>query len=155
MFKKLGPAESSDADTVPYTAVSKPPKANPRRGARISCSEDVYQAMFDLRDSDREHFVAFDLDARHRLICRRIVHIGSLTGVEVHPREIFRGALINSAAAIIVSHNHPSGEPSPSGQDIQITSRLREVGDLVGITVLDHVVVAADGFVSLRDRGWA
>ncbi len=154
MSKQLTPANNNDAVTEPYTAVSKPPTENPRRGARLSCSEDVYQAMFDLKDADREHFVAFDLDARHRLIARRIVHIGTLTGVEAHPREIFRGAMINSAAAIILAHNHPSGNPDPSRQDIDITARLREVGDLCGISVLDHVVVATDGFVSLRERGW-
>jgi DNA repair protein RadC len=98
--------------------------------------------------------VAFDLDVRHRIIARRVVHIGTLSGVEVHPREVFRDAVVNQAAALILAHNHPSGDPSPSRQDIELTARLRQVGELLGIAVLDHVIVAADGFVSLADRGW-
>lgn len=124
------------------------------RGQRIGCAGDVYAALADLRGADREHFVAFDLDARHRLIARRVVHIGTLVGVEVHPREVFRPAIANGAAAIIVAHGHPSGDPMPSRQDVEITARLREVAELVGIPLLDHVVVAKGGFVSLADRGW-
>jgi DNA repair protein RadC len=102
----------------------------------------------------QEHLVAFDLNARHQVLERRVVHIGSLTGVEVHPREVFRGALINAAAAMIIAHNQPTGDPAPSRQDIELTRRLREVGDLLGIAVLDHVVVAADGYISLAERDW-
>jgi DNA repair protein RadC len=74
--------------------------------------------------------------------------------VEVHPRDVFRPLIRGAAAAAIFCHNHPSGDPTPSRQDIDLTTRLREVGDLCGISVLDHVVVAADGFTSLADRGW-
>jgi DNA repair protein RadC len=107
-----------------------------------------------IRKADREHFVVFDLDVRHRIIARRVVHIGTLSGVEVHPREVFRDAIVNASAAVILAHNHPSGDPTPSRQDLEITARLRQVGELLGITVLDHVIVADDGFVSLADRGW-
>jgi DNA repair protein RadC len=136
---------------VAYQPGSRVPAADRRQ--QIKCASDVYEAMADLRGADREHFVAFDLDARHRVISRRVVHIGTLNGVEVHAREVFRPAIVNGAAAILVSHGHPSGDPTPSQQDIEITRRLREVGELVGIAVLDHVVVVEGGFISLRERG--
>jgi DNA repair protein RadC len=101
-----------------------------------------------------EYFVVFDLDVRHRVIARRVVSIGTLSGVEVHPREVFKDAIANSAAAIILAHNHPSGDPTPSREDLALTARLREAGELLGIKVLDHVVLAAAGFISLADRGW-
>ncbi len=145
-------ARDTDTIAVPYIAVS-----NFRRtvtGPLISSSTEVNRQLDDLRAADREHFVVFDLDSRHRLIERRVVHIGTLNGVEVHPREVFRQAIVNGAAAIILAHNHPSGDPTPSEQDLEITERLREVGRICNIQVLDHVVVAAVGFVSLAERDW-
>lgn len=145
------PGRGNDASPEPYTAISNPPRTF-RRGRRLATSADVYQAMFDIRGAAREHFVAFYLDARHRLISREILAIGSLTGVEVHPREVYRPAILAPAAALIVSHNHPSGDPTPSLQDIELTRRLRGVGELLGISFLDHIVVAIDGFVSMSDK---
>lgn len=143
--KKKRPPSYKSETRMPLTA----------RGKRLGCSSEVWTEMKDLASSDREHLVAFDLDVRHRIIGgRRIVSIGCLTGVEAHPREVFKPAITNGAAAMIVCHNHPSGDPTPSREDIVLTKRLREVGDLVGITLLDHVVVATDGFVSLAERGW-
>jgi DNA repair protein RadC len=135
-----------------YTPVSCPPSALVRQ--RIACATDVWTDLVHLRAIPQEHFVVYDLDVRHRVLAMRIVHVGTLTGVEVHPREVFRAAILNSAAALVLAHNHPSGDPSPSRQDLELTSRLREVGELCGITVLDHVIVAADGFTSLAERGW-
>jgi DNA repair protein RadC len=135
-----------------YTPVSCPPTALTRK--RLGCATDVWRDLSWLRNSQQEHFVVYDMDVRHRVIGMRIVHIGTLTGVEVHPRDVFRPAIVAAAAALILAHNHPSGDPSPSRQDLEITARLREVGELCGITVLDHVVVSADGFISLAERGW-
>ena len=142
-----------DVDTEPYRPESDPKIARPT-AVRLTCARDVYEALADLRPADREHFVAFDLDVRHRIIARRVVSIGTLTGVDVHPREVFKPAILNSAAAMIIAHNHPSGDPSPSRQDIELTGRLREAGSLIGIAILDHVVVAAEGYVSLAERNW-
>jgi DNA repair protein RadC len=83
-----------------------------------------------------------------------VVHIGTLSGVEVHPREVFKPAIVQSAAAIILAHNHPSGDPSPSRQDLEMTERLRQAGTLLGIAVLDHIVFAAEGYVSIAERDW-
>jgi len=146
-------ATGNDADTEPYRPQSAPTIARPT-ALRLASAQDVYAALADLRAEDREHFVVFDLDVRHRVIARRIVHIGTLTGVEVHPREVFKPAIVNSAAAIIIAHNHPSGDPSPSRQDIELTGRLRETGTLVGIEILDHLVVAAAGYVSFAEEYW-
>jgi DNA repair protein RadC len=79
---------------------------------------------------------------------------GSLTGVEIHPRDVFRPLIRSGVAAAIFCHNHPSGSPDPSRSDIELTGRLREVGELVGIPVLDHVIVGWEGFVSLAERNW-
>ena len=146
-------ATGNDVDTEPDRPQSEP-KIGRATAPRLASAQDVYEALIDLRAEDREHFVAFDLDVRHRVIIRRVVHIGTLTGVEVHPREVFKPAIVNSAAAIIIAHNHPSGDPSPSRQDIELTERLRETGTLVGIVILDHVVFATEGYVSFAERYW-
>jgi DNA repair protein RadC len=150
--KNTTKASDQEALDARYQATSKTPTLV--RKVRISSSGEVFAQLDDIRSADREHFVVFDLNVRHQLIERRIVAIGSLTGVEVHPREVFRGAIANGAAALVMAHNHPSGDPTPSRQDLELTTRLKEVGALCGISVLDHVVVAADGYTSLAERGW-
>ncbi len=130
--------------------------ARPRRGQRLGQATDVwahYRARLAL--APVEEFWVLALDVRHRLQFETCVARGSLTGVEVHPRDVFRPLIRGAAAAAIFCHNHPSGDPTPSRQDVDLTARLRGVGELCGISVLDHVVVAADGFASLADRGWA
>jgi DNA repair protein RadC len=92
------------------------------------------------------------LDSKHRLIRPEIVSEGTLTTSLVHPREVFRPAIRESAAAIALAHNHPSGDPEPSADDIAVTRRLLRTGRLVGIPVLDHVVMGHNRWVSLRDR---
>jgi DNA repair protein RadC len=130
--------------------------ARPRRGHRLGAAADVwnhYRARLSLHPV--EEFWVLALDVRHRLQFELCAARGSLTGVEVHPRDVFRPLIRNSAAAVIFCHNHPSGDPTPSRQDVDLTTRLREVGDLCGINVLDHVVVAAEGYTSMAERGWA
>lgn len=101
-----------------------------------------------------EEFWAIALNVRHRVLFDERLAAGSLTGVEVHPRDVFRPLIEASAAAVIFCHNHPSGDPAPSRMDVELTARLREVGELCGILVLDHVIVASGGHVSLAERGW-
>ena len=114
--------------------------------------EDVRLLVRDLERARKEHFVVLLLNARHELQGRETVSIGSLNASIVHPREVFQPAILHSAASVVLVHNHPSGDPEPSEEDLSITRRLVEVGDLVGIGVLDHVIVAARGVVSLRAR---
>ena len=106
-----------------------------------------------LRAESREHFLVLLLNARHECVAVETVSIGSLNASIVHPREVFRPAMLASAASIIVAHNHPSGDPEPSQEDLDITKRLAQVGELLGIGLLDHVVIAKRGVVSLRARG--
>ena len=106
-----------------------------------------------LRDRDREHCVAALLDTKHRLIDTPTISVGSIDHTFMSPREVFRDALLANASAIVVAHNHPSGDPEPSIDDEKITKRLVAAGQVVGIDVLDHVVIAGGAWVSLARRG--
>jgi len=106
-----------------------------------------------LRGETREHFLVLLLNARHECTAVETVSIGSLNASIVHPREVFRPAVLAASASIIVAHNHPSGDPEPSEEDLSITRRLVQVVELLGIALLDHVVIASRGVVSLRERG--
>jgi DNA repair protein RadC len=129
--------------------------ARPPRGQRLAGASDVW-TYFRARLAPLrvEEFWAVSLDVRHRVQSETCLARGSLTGVEVHPRDVFGPLIRNAAAAVIFCHNHPSGDPTPSRQDVELTSRLRDVGDLCGIPVLDHVVVGWDGYTSLAERNW-
>ena len=106
-----------------------------------------------LLDKQKEHVVALLLDNRHRLIRMSPIAVGSLSASLVHPRELFKEAIGACAAAVIVAHNHPSGDPSPSDHDVELTRRLVEAGALLGIEVLDHLILGREGIVSLRAAG--
>jgi DNA repair protein RadC len=106
----------------------------------------------ELRGLERERFLVLLLDGKHRLKRREVVSEGTLTTSLVHPREVFRPAVRESAAAVVVVHNHPSGDPEPSLEDVEVTRRLIEAGRLLGIPLLDHVVVGDGRFASLRER---
>ena len=105
-----------------------------------------------LRRDPREHFLVLLLNARHEVMAIETISIGSLNASIVHPREVFKPAIVNSAASVILTHSHPSGDPEPSEEDVSITKRLVQAGELLGIGVLDHVIVASRGVVSLRSR---
>jgi DNA repair protein RadC len=106
-----------------------------------------------LRDAPTEQFHILLLDARHRVLRSVLTSQGTLTASLVHPREVFRPALREGAAALVLVHNHPSGDPTPSLEDREITRRLARAGVLLGIPVLDHVIVADRGYASLREQG--
>ena len=93
------------------------------------------------------------LDSKNRLLCLEIVSVGSLNASIVHPREVYKSALLSSAAAIVFVHNHPSGDPTPSREDIELTSRLKQASDLLGIRLLDHVVIGSGRHFSFADSG--
>ncbi|OFV84718.1 MAG: hypothetical protein A2W26_13655 [Acidobacteria bacterium RBG_16_64_8] len=105
-----------------------------------------------LRKEQREHFLVLLLNARHEVLGKETVSIGSLNASLVHPREVFKPAIVASAASVVLVHNHPSGDPEPSEEDLTLTKRLVEAGELLGVQVLDHVIVAGRGVVSLRSR---
>lgn len=106
-----------------------------------------------LRGKKKEHFVILLLDTRSHLITISEVSIGSLDTSIVHPREVFKEAISASASSCIFIHNHPSGDPTPSGDDIELTKRLVEAGGIIGINIIDHIIVTDKDFVSLKERG--
>jgi len=126
---------------------------DPSRPLPIRGPEDVAVACKSLKGAKREVFAVLLLNARHEMMRRVTVSVGSLNASIVHPREVFKPAVIASAASMILVHNHPSGDPEPSEEDLSITRRLVQVGELLGIGVLDHIIVAKRGVVSLRARG--
>lgn len=106
-----------------------------------------------LHDDPRERFVVVYLDARHRAIAVHDAHTGTCDSSPVHPREIFGPGVALSASAVVVAHNHPSGDPTPSANDRQVTERLRAAGELLGIEVLDHLVLGRDQHYSFAEEG--
>jgi len=124
-------------------------------GQPLLGSADVYAHYRErLASERREHFYAVLLDNKHRKIKDVAVSHGSLTASIVHPRDVFAPVVREAAAAVIFVHNHPSGDPTPSKEDIEITRRLREVGELMGVRVLDHIVVGKGRYVSFVDDGY-
>jgi len=118
-------------------------------------AEQVYRWVApELSGLERERFLVLLLDGKHRLQRREQISEGTLTTSLVHPREVFRSAVREAAAALVAVHNHPSGDPEPSAEDLEVTRRLRRAGRLLGIPLLDHVVVGAGRYVSLRERAW-
>jgi len=119
---------------------------------QVNSPSDIVQVcMGRLASLDREATEVVHLDTRNRVIAVERVALGALNSAGVEMREVFKGALLNNAAAIIIVHNHPSGNPTPSTEDITFTETVIEAGELLGIPVLDHIVVAADGWVSMKE----
>ena len=115
--------------------------------------EDALQVVRPrFKNQQREIFLVVLLNARHEVLGVETVSVGSLNASIVHPREVFKPAIMQSAASVVLAHNHPSGDPEPSEEDLTITKRLVEAGELLGIGVLDHVIVAGRGIVSFRSR---
>lgn len=126
-----------------------------RAGLIVRRPEDLHPLLrVEFRGLDRERFVALYLDARHRVQAVEVVSIGSLNASLVHPREVFKPAVVLSAAAVVVAHNHPSGNPRPSGDDLELTARLDRCGELLGVVLLDHLVVGDTEITSIREYGW-
>lgn len=114
--------------------------------------KEIWEELKDLRYHKKEHFVIFYLDSRNQEIKREIISVGSLNANLVHPREVFEPAVKNSVAQIILAHNHPSGDPEPSEDDLEITKRLVEAGKILGIEVVDHIIITKTGFISFKDK---
>lgn len=120
----------------------------------ISSSSDAIEFLQpEMEDYDKEHFIILMLDTRNNLIRKETIFIGTLNNSIIHPREIFKPAIIESAASLILSHNHPSGDPAPSEDDIEVTRKLKEAGKIIGIDILDHVIIGRGRSYSLLDNG--
>lgn len=120
---------------------------------KISQPEDAYSVVKRYAKKAQEHFIAITLDGAHQVIGVRIITVGLVNRTVVHPREVFRQAIIDNAAAIIVAHNHPSGVLTPSEEDIDITKRLKEASNIIGISLLDHLIFSRMSYQSLVLEG--
>ena len=121
----------------------KPLKVREAKGPHISGHVDVAEAVRDYWGADREHLLVVHLNSKGKIIEVEVAHIGTLNKCAYHPREIFRRAIINSSNAIVLAHNHPSGDTTPSAEDIMMFKQMRAAGDTVCIEVVDSVIVAA------------
>lgn len=115
----------------------------------IDSPEAAIAQLADIRDKKQEYFVCLTLDGANRLIAKRVISIGTLTSSLVHPREVFADAITDRAASIIVAHNHPSGNLEASQADKEVTKRLRKVGELLGIMMLDHIILTGNSYLKI------
>ncbi len=137
--------KSLEIREITYTYETRP---------RIHSPEDVSNIVKPLiSDPNKEHFITLYLNTKNGILIQEITSIGSLNANIVHPREVFRTACKVSAAHIIVAHNHPSGDPTPSTEDIELTKKLVEAGKLLGIDVLDHIIIGYDRNYTFRESG--
>lgn len=121
----------------------------------IRSPEDAAKYMMnEMRFLTQEHFVCLYLNTKNQVMHKQVVFIGSLNASIVHPREVYKEAFRRSAASIICLHNHPSGDPSPSREDIEVTKRLVECGKIIGIDLLDHIIIGENKFISLKEKGY-
>ena len=150
-IRGVGPAKAAELIAV-FEIASRYTNNPLKPGLPIGSSKDVFHHYHaQLKGARREQFIAILLDAKNRVIRDVVISQGSLTASIVHPREVFTPIVRDSAAAVLFIHNHPSGDPSPSREDIEITRRLREVGTIMGVKVLDHIIVG-NGSTCLNDR---
>ncbi|MEZ5965737.1 MAG: DNA repair protein RadC [Planctomycetota bacterium] len=148
----LGPVRAA-ALAAAFGLARRVTEARFRPGITVRSGHAVARMVRDsVRGARQEQFFALLLDARHRVLALRVVSVGGLVGAPVHPREVFGPAVREGAAAVVVAHNHPSGDPAPSEEDRAVTERLRLAGDLIGVRLLDHVVVGHDRFYSFADE---
>lgn len=123
-----------------------------KQSVLILSPKDVWNELVNIRKEKKEYFVIFYLDVRNQIIKKEIVSIGTLNASLVHPREVFESAIKHSAAQILISHNHPSGDQNPSEEDIVLTKRLEKAGEILGIEIIDHVIITTEKFYSLKEH---
>jgi len=127
-------------------------KEKSEREIFINSLDDAIKELSHIKENKKENFVVLYLDARNKLIYKETVSIGSLNANLVHPREVFEPAVRHLAAQIVLAHNHPSGDPEPSEDDLEITKRLTESGKILGIEVVDHIIITKTGFISFKEK---
>jgi DNA repair protein RadC len=152
--KGIGPAKASQIKASFELANRLEGHSEPDKKKLVKTPEEVVSLVKGkLKDKKKEHFQVLLLDTRSKLIKISEVSVGSLDTSVVHPREVFKEAISASAASVIFVHNHPSGDPSPSEDDIKLTERLCQAGEVIGIDVLDHIIIGDNEYVSLKREG--
>ena len=130
-------------------------QSQPVKLGKISSSYQIAQTLiYELRDFQQEHLVCLYLNTKNEVIRQETIFMGSLNQSIAHPREVFRGAVKYSAARIVLAHNHPSGNPTPSQSDILFTQRMYECGEMMGIEMLDHIIVGHNKYISMREENF-
>ena len=124
-----------------------------KQNKKITCAEDIYDELQEYKNKKQEYFIVITIDGASHIIEKRVVFIGTLNRSLIHPREIFADALTDRAAAIIIAHNHPSGQLEASLEDIAVTKRVKESAKLLGIDLIDHIIFTNIEYLSLRDEG--
>ena len=145
----LGKAKAS----LILAAVELGRRYHTKSNQKINDAKDAYELLKEYSGKKQEYFLSITLDGAMNVINKRVIFIGTLNQSIIHPREVFADAIADRANSIIIAHNHPSGELTPSGNDIEITKRLQEVGKLVGIELLDHLIITKEGFYSFAKEG--
>lgn len=149
----IGPAKAAQIKAALELSRRLEADASEKSQPVLKSPEDVVaQVKIQLKGKKKEHFLVLCLDTRNRLIDGKLVSMGSLDTSVVHPREVFKEAISSCAASVIFAHNHPSGDPEPSKEDIELTKRLAKASEILGIAVLDHIIVCDESFVSLKAR---
>jgi DNA repair protein RadC len=152
--KGVGPAKATSLKAALTLADRVRKQEKPIDSVRYTSASQVFENLnLEFRDRRKEYFMALLLDGKNRIIKRVQISEGSLNQSIVHPREVFNVAVRESAAAIILLHNHPTGDPTPSPEDLEVTRRLCEAGQLMGIKVLDHIIIGEVNFYSFTDHG--
>lgn len=152
-FKGIGMAKAAELSAAVELGKRLKDKPGVKR-VKISCPSDAADyAMLRLRFQQREHFAVILLNVKNHILSMPIISVGSLTASVVHPREVFRAAILQTAAAMILVHNHPSGDPTPSSEDVSITMRLIDAGKIMDIPVLDHIIIGDNKYISLKEEG--
>ena len=153
-LSKIGGIDSAKATTLlaAFELSKRALEVNDTNLPVINDAKDAIAQLSDMRDLKKEHLVALYLNAKNQLVHKETISMGTLNANLVHPREVFEPALKYSAAQIIVAHNHPSGDPKPSEDDLEVTKRLTEAGKMMGIDVMDHVIVSKNSHFSFKEE---
>jgi len=129
-------------------------QAKEAKGPRIRNPKDFAKRFADIAYWDREAFLVVTMNQKNRVIDKHLVSLGTLTSTLVHPREVYKPAILDSAASVVFLHNHPSGDPKPSDEDKMLTTQLHTAGTYLGIELIDHIIIGRDGYFSFADKGW-
>jgi DNA repair protein RadC len=149
----IGPAKAAQIKAALELSRRLEADASEKPKRILKSPEDVAaEVNSQLKGKKKEHFLVLCLDTRNRLIDRKLISMGSLDTSIVHPREVFKEAISSCAASVVFAHNHPSGDPEPSKEDVELTRRLVRAGEILGIDVLDHIIICDKSFVSLKAR---
>lgn len=152
-IKGIGPAKATDI-LASFELAKRLAESRMEFQGIVNSPQDAAQMVLrELSLEDKEHFMIIMLNTKNRIIAKKTISIGHLNASLVHPREMFKEAIKRSSAAVILVHNHPSGDLTPSKDDIRTTERLKEVGHLLGIDVLDHIIIADNRYLSFREQG--